>query len=227
MAYLVSVTGSRIPLRRGHRYIVGRGRDADIVVNDPLCSRHHACLDVADGIESLSVDDMDSRNGTYLNGRRILGPSVVPDGGRLRVGRTVYILQLKEDAPLERLEETCTSTFTSDGGVMPAADGGELSTLGALETLRLLATSRRSVTMHVALPDAAARIEIRNGEIMSARHGGISGFNALISLAREQSGIFWLVDANGPCDERNIQESTAHVLFELGRYVGQMTGSRA
>jgi hypothetical protein len=227
MAYLVSVTGSRIPLRRGHRYIMGRGRDADIVINDPLCSRHHACLDVADGIESLSVDDMDSRNGTYLNGRRVLGPTVVPDGGRLRVGRTVYILQLKEEAPLERLEETCTSSFTSDGGLASSLDGGEISALGTLETLRLLVTARRSVTMHVALPEAAARVELRNGEIISARHGGISGFSALVSLAREQSGIFWLVDANGPCDERNIHESSAHVLFELGRYVGQLAGGRS
>ena len=99
MAYLVSVNGSRIPLRRGHRYVLGRGRDSDIVVNDPMCSRHHACLDVADGIESLAVDDMDSRNGTYLNGRRVLGPIVAPDGARLRIGHTVYILQLKEEAP--------------------------------------------------------------------------------------------------------------------------------
>jgi hypothetical protein len=227
MAYLVSVTGSRLPLRRGHRYIVGRGRDADIVLNDAMSSRHHAVLEVADGIDAVSVDDMDSRNGTYLNGRRIHGPTVIPDGGRLRVGRSVYILQLREEAPLEQLEETCTASIEPASGGKIALDGGELAALGTVETLRLLVRARRSVTMHVALPSAAARVELRDGEILGARHGGLSGFSALVKLGGEQCGIFWLVEASGPCDERNIHDPAVHVLFELGRHLNQLSGVRA
>jgi len=222
MAYLVSVTGSRLPLRRGHRYVVGRGRDCDIVVNDAMASRHHACLEVMDGVDRVALDDMDSRNGTFVNGQKILGPTDLPDGGRLRVGRTVFVLQLAAEPPVEQLEETCTSSFNPDTEDPAGPDGGELAALGALVTLKLVVNARRSVTMHVALPTAAARIEFRNGEIVSARHGGLNGFSALVRIARAESGIFWLVEATGPCDERNIHQPAAQVLFELTRCVDQL-----
>jgi hypothetical protein len=219
MPYLVSVSGSRIPLRRGHFYVMGRGADCDLVISDPVCSRRHASITVADGVDQISIDDMDSRNGTYLNGRPILGPTFVPGGGRLRIGATIFLLQLHEEARRSNLEETCTISDLDPGRSVRDIDGGELSTMGTLETLRLLVTARRSVTMHVALPAAAARVELRNGEILSARHGDLEGFNALVKLGREPSGIFWLIDSTGHC-QRNITDASARLLFELGRCLG-------
>jgi len=220
MPYLINVAGSRIPLRRGHTYSLGRGRDCDIVIPDGSCSRKHASLTVANLSDHVYIDDCDSRNGTYLNGRPVAGPTVVPNGGRLRIGSSIFLLQLNEEAELSDLEETCTTTADGADAVRDI-DGGELSSLGLLETLRLLVTARRSVSMHVALPTAAARVDVRGGEIVSARHGGLDGFDALVKLGRETSGIFWLVDANGPCP-KNIHEPSSHVLFELSRLLDRV-----
>jgi len=216
MPYLINVAGSRIPLRRGHAYTLGRGRDCDIVIPDGSCSRRHATITVANLSEHVYVDDCDSRNGTYLNGRPVDGPTIVPNGGRLRIGSSIFLLQLNEEAELGELEETCTTTTGEGVALVRDIDGGELSSLGLLETLRLLVTARRSVTMHVALPTAAARVDVRGGEILSARHGGLDGLEALVKLGGETSGIFWLVDANGPCP-KNIHQPSSHVIFELGR----------
>ncbi|MEM8885084.1 MAG: FHA domain-containing protein [Planctomycetota bacterium] len=216
MAYLINVAGSRVPLRKGKSYTLGRGKDCDIVIPDASCSRQHASISVASDADQVCIDDMDSRNGTYLNGRPIGGPTVVPNGGRLRIGASIFLLQLHEEAVLGDLEETCTTSVET--AIPRDIDGGELGTLGLLETLRLLVTARRSVTMHIAMPTAAARVDVRGGEVLSARHGGLEGFEALVKLARETSGIFWLVDANGAC-ARNIDLPSSHLLFELGRVI--------
>ncbi|MHC4452155.1 MAG: FHA domain-containing protein [Planctomycetota bacterium] len=223
MPYLINVAGSRIPLRRGHTYSLGRGRDCDIVIPDGGCSRRHATVTVANLSDHVYIDDADSRNGTYLNGRPVDGPTVVPNGGRLRIGASIFLMQLAEMAEISDLEETCTTT--AEGiDVVRDIDGGELSSLGLLETLRLLVTARRSVTMHVAMPTAAARVDVRGGEILSARHGGLDGFEALVKLGRETAGIFWLVDASGPCPQ-NIREPSSHVLFELSRLLDRVNES--
>jgi hypothetical protein len=223
MPYLINVAGSRIPMRRGHTYSLGRGRDCDIVIPDGSCSRKHASLTVANLSDHVYIDDCDSRNGTYLNGRPVAGPTVVPNGGRLRIGSSIFLLQLNEQAELGELEETCTMTADNADAVKDI-DGGEISSLGLLETLRLLVTARRSVTMHVALPTAAARVDMRGGEILSARHGGLDGFEALVKLGSETAGIFWLVDAKGPCP-KNIHEPSSHVLFELSRLLDRVNES--
>jgi len=213
MPYLINVAGSRVRLHRGQTYYLGRGKECDFVIPDTACSRRHASLTVDSQTDSVYVDDVDSRNGTYLNGRPVDGPTMVPNSGRLRIGASIYLLQLQEEPELADLEETCTGCDV--GEVLRDVDGGELSSLGLVETLRLLVTAQRSVTMHVAMPTAAARVDVRSGEIRSARHGGVEGFEALKNLALEPSGIFWLVETNGRCPH-NIHEPSSHVLAELG-----------
>ena len=52
--------------------LVGRAPDAQVKVNDPLVSRHHARLDVKDG--DVLLVDLGSHNGTRVNGERISTP---------------------------------------------------------------------------------------------------------------------------------------------------------
>ena len=66
--------------------IIGRSSDAGIAVPDRSMSRRHARL-FLEGDEWL-IEDLDSRNGTLLNGRRITEPTPVGVGTALRVGST-------------------------------------------------------------------------------------------------------------------------------------------
>jgi len=64
---------------------IGRATGADFIVDAPLVSRVHCRLTAsADG--SLEVRDLDSTNGTYINGERIETEQLT-SGDRLRVGR--------------------------------------------------------------------------------------------------------------------------------------------
>ncbi|HYU59321.1 MAG TPA: FHA domain-containing protein [Solirubrobacterales bacterium] len=63
--------GRRIALH--DQLTLGRGDDNDVVLGDERASRHHARIRRSDG--SFAIEDLGSRNGTYLNGERLDGES--------------------------------------------------------------------------------------------------------------------------------------------------------
>jgi pSer/pThr/pTyr-binding forkhead associated (FHA) protein len=70
---------------------VGRGRDADLVLADELVSRRHARV-TPEGSGAL-VEDLGSRNGTFLNGEGIHGPTRLEPGDQLQLGVTLVELR--------------------------------------------------------------------------------------------------------------------------------------
>jgi pSer/pThr/pTyr-binding forkhead associated (FHA) protein len=70
---------------------IGRGRDADLVLADELVSRRHAQV-ALDGPGAV-VEDLGSRNGTYVNGERIHGPVRLEPGDQLQLG--VSLVELR------------------------------------------------------------------------------------------------------------------------------------
>jgi hypothetical protein len=214
MPYLVTVEGQRIPLRRGQAYTLGRGRKSDVLLEDRACSRAHARLTVDRGGRALLLEDLHSRNGTFLDGDLVLGQRQVPEGGRIRVGTTIFLARLMEADDEERFAETGTMGF--DDVPQPDLEAGELGRAGLIEVLTRLLIDRRDVTLRVALPDGEARIEVRNGEVQEAECGGHSGFNALVRVGRHPTGIFWLSENAAPV-ARNVGERPDRLLSLLAR----------
>jgi DNA-binding response OmpR family regulator len=62
---------------------IGRWDDNDVVIDDRWVSRYHAQLRRED--EHYSIHDLDSKNGTYVNGRRITAPTELADGDEIQV----------------------------------------------------------------------------------------------------------------------------------------------
>jgi DNA-binding NtrC family response regulator len=58
-----------IALDEGQPQVLGRERPADVVVRDASLSRQHACVELRDG--SVYVEDLQSTNGTWIEGERI------------------------------------------------------------------------------------------------------------------------------------------------------------
>ena len=69
--------------------IVGRNADAQVCLHDPMVSRFHCKLEDLDG--TLVVCDLESMNGTYVNGCRTTATTLVP-GHRLAVGNTCFVV---------------------------------------------------------------------------------------------------------------------------------------
>ncbi|MBM3779263.1 MAG: FHA domain-containing protein [Acidimicrobiia bacterium] len=68
---------------------IGRATGADFIVNESLVSRVHCRVEALAGGE-LEVRDLDSTNGTFVNGARVTTARLAT-GDRLRVGRVELI----------------------------------------------------------------------------------------------------------------------------------------
>ncbi len=65
-------------------YSIGAENGNKIVLPDASVSRRHAVLFVRD--DDIVVEDLDSSNGTFIDGKAVRGRAVVPPGGELRIG---------------------------------------------------------------------------------------------------------------------------------------------
>jgi pSer/pThr/pTyr-binding forkhead associated (FHA) protein len=70
---------------------VGRGNDLDLVLHDPEVSRRHARFESRNGV--VYVDDLKSRNGTFLNGRRVTEAIEVREGDEVDAGATRMLVK--------------------------------------------------------------------------------------------------------------------------------------
>jgi DNA-binding winged helix-turn-helix (wHTH) protein len=69
--------------------LLGREPDAHVLVDVPGVSRRHARI-IVDGSEAV-VEDLGSKNGTFVGDRRVAARTVLADRDRLRLGRTVLV----------------------------------------------------------------------------------------------------------------------------------------
>ena len=72
---------------------VGRAATNKIIVDDPAASRQHAKIVVGENGNNISVTDLDSTNGTYLNSERIMMPVQLKNGDSIRIGQVVLTVQ--------------------------------------------------------------------------------------------------------------------------------------
>ncbi|OHB75791.1 MAG: hypothetical protein A2W31_08565 [Planctomycetes bacterium RBG_16_64_10] len=72
--------GQRFPVR-GQRAVLGRHPECDIVLDSAAVSRHHAAIVCETG--KYFLEDMGSRNGTFLNGHMIHGREALHEGDQV------------------------------------------------------------------------------------------------------------------------------------------------
>jgi pSer/pThr/pTyr-binding forkhead associated (FHA) protein len=96
---------SRKTLRlQSEESIVGRRHDCDVRIISAEVSRRHCLLSIFDGY--LNVEDLDSVNGTFLNGKRVAGKQIVRPGDRLQIGPAEFVVEYElTQATLDRIQE--------------------------------------------------------------------------------------------------------------------------
>lgn len=71
--------------------VIGRRHSCDLCIPLMSVSRRHCQLNYDDGV--LKIRDLDSRNGTYLNGKRI-DEAVIQAGDSIKIGPLTFVLQI-------------------------------------------------------------------------------------------------------------------------------------
>lgn len=106
-----SAAGQVFTVARGAS-VIGRGPDAQIRVADDGVSRSHARVRHEHG--GLWIDDLGSRNGTYVNGKRLAEPAQLRDGDKLQVGGTIVLRFAYHDDIDDSFHETMLSSALRD-----------------------------------------------------------------------------------------------------------------
>jgi pSer/pThr/pTyr-binding forkhead associated (FHA) protein len=85
-----SLAGTTVDLENAP-VTIGRAPESTLVLTDDYASSHHARLLPRDG--QWYVEDLGSTNGTYLDKTKVTGPTPVPPGAKVRIGKTVLELR--------------------------------------------------------------------------------------------------------------------------------------
>lgn len=228
MPYLDAVTGPAM----GHRYtleasqyILGRHPDCDIVLESGSISRQHAKITRSG--QSFILEDLKSRNGTFVNGRLIAEPTSLMDGDSIRIcdieltyhvddhpsgifsanndGSSLGIMMI-DDADDEPASRSVTAKLdvrgSSFGAQINASPEAKLSAI-----LEIMKNLGKAVSLDKVLPSVLDSL-----------------FNIFIQADR---GFIMLMDANGQLTPRWVktrrpdQEETVRVSRTVLREVMQ------
>lgn len=86
VAWLIGSTGD-VALPMG-AHVLGRDGDGVVPLHSSTVSRRHARISLE--AAGATVEDLGSKNGTYVNDQRVSGPMSVSDGDRIRFGSLVF-----------------------------------------------------------------------------------------------------------------------------------------
>ncbi len=86
-----ALAGTRVSLEDSRPILIGRADDSTLVLDDDYASTRHARISLQG--EEWYVEDLGSTNGTYLDRAKVTGPTRVPLGVPVRIGKTVIELR--------------------------------------------------------------------------------------------------------------------------------------
>jgi DNA-binding winged helix-turn-helix (wHTH) protein len=86
-----------LPLTDGE-HIAGRDAECSLVIDGTTVSRRHARITVASGV--ATIEDLDSTNGTHVNGTRISAPTRLAPGDEFALGSEVLRVRLRSSSAL-------------------------------------------------------------------------------------------------------------------------------
>jgi pSer/pThr/pTyr-binding forkhead associated (FHA) protein len=107
--------------------LVGRQRGCDIRIPSDEVSRRHCLLYLEKG--KLTVEDLNSANGTFLNGLRINGRQAIKPGDRLQIGPLTFRIDVPRGTKKLAVHESESRTdqepiyqFADDKRNLPQGD---------------------------------------------------------------------------------------------------------
>ena len=113
--------------------VIGRSSD-QIQLSDHSASRRHAEIRPSNG--SWLLIDLNSSNGTYLNGQRVVSPTPLKHGDQIKVGSTLLVFSGKEHVEgfsgaqaIQDLVDLDISNPSGGSSILSAVDASEESVI--------------------------------------------------------------------------------------------------
>jgi hypothetical protein len=210
--------GGEFPLRPNREIVVGRSSDLDMVLVEDMVSRKHAKITTDE--QGVSIQDMGSTNGTFVNGEKIRKVDL-KDGDRILIGTSIIKLVAVTGEGVEALSEKEARSkmqVTASHRPSPKSMSGNLEEIPLPDLLQLLSTSRKSGVLVLRSDWGVGRIFFRKGQIYFATiqegMAQVAPRKALFRMLGWNQGVFELEPPDDRPALEEISDSMEALLME-------------
>jgi pSer/pThr/pTyr-binding forkhead associated (FHA) protein len=214
--------GGEYPLAEGQEIVIGRSSELDMVLVEEMVSRKHARIALSDGV--ISIEDMGSTNGTFVNGEKVQ-KGTLREGDRVLIGTNILkVVAAPQDAEgRANLKAMAVGRVTAKQQPQTRSSdeaprmSGNLEEIPLPDLLQLFGTSRKAGVLVLRSNGREGRIYLNDGRIRFAEFGGQPGVAALKALYRMlswQNGSFALDPPDTRSFDAGIDVSAQEVLME-------------
>ncbi len=174
-------------------FAIGRHASCQLSLDDPLVSRRHALFDV--GPDSVTVEDLQSRNGVIVNGRRVDGRQLLRVGDRVLIGSqelTLLSAQAagsEEQPPPRAMNMTLPKVRvnTPSSGMRSPLQESELSMVRRADQFKLLAMVAEKALAMGKAGEAERLLASALGDIIESTREGKPVPSSLVDQAAKFS----------------------------------------
>lgn len=211
--------GGEFPLGTQPEIIVGRSSDLDMVLVEDMVSRRHARIAITD--QQITIEDLGSTNGTFVNGEKITRASL-KEGDRVLIGTSILkVVAVDPGAPPMRRPEMPTGSRAGQTRTM----SGSIDEIPLPDLLQLLGSSKKSGVLVVRSEDDVGKIYLRKGVVVFASINDLAEVPPLKSIFRILTWAHGSFDL-APIDERpmpgEINATVQELLMEGLRQIDEL-----
>ncbi len=158
------------------KFIIGRGEGTHLRPSSDLVSRNHCCISIEDG--QVFVEDMGSRNGTFVNGEQLTEKHKGRSGDTVRVGRLQFELVLdparaSKKAKVTNVVEAAARTASNGKAGLEDSISDWLAVQGTDEGEEAKSeTIQFSLEETQSLFDSSSQLEPESGELLQGEEAG-------------------------------------------------------
>lgn len=227
-----SEAGKELVLAEGQEYILGRGRKVQICVDDEKASRQHGRIFYRNG--ELVLEDLDSANGTFVNGERV-ETITLSDGDHILIGRAGFkvVARIKVSPKAQDWWDQTQVTIDTVTAA-PAKPGmtehwlsGSLKSVALVDLLQLLSNSQKSAVVILKNKDDQARVYLRDGQVVFASLNDRTApqpVKTLHRVLRWKTGRFEMAPLGEVPDGPRITEPTQSLLLDGAQLADELIG---
>jgi hypothetical protein len=169
---------------------IGRQAQCDLTLRHEDVSRRHSEIGFEEG--RYIVRDLGSTNGTFLNGKEIVGTEPLSPGDRVEIGaQMITFCEIASDGPGMADTPDANQTIIAPRLESPSnAFAGDLSQIPTFAVMQVLEMGNKSGILEINTGEIQCKIWFRDGAPIHAESPGIEGFDAAVTVADAETGTF-------------------------------------
>jgi pSer/pThr/pTyr-binding forkhead associated (FHA) protein len=218
--------GREFPLPPDLTIVIGRVNDADLLLLDEKISRKHAKISTHGG--RIVIEDLASRNGTFVNGVRISTTIELQEGDQIVVGSSTIqlasIADVRSAPPKPSAVPGIPSPADASAAAVPLISGS-IHEMPLPDLLQLFSGSRKSGVLTIRSDQGIGKVYLRDGQVYYAEiedNPQVRLYKAFYRMFRWEEGAFDLQPIGEHHVTEEITETTTSLMLEGMRQLDEI-----